>query len=51
MNAALEPVRAKRADITARPGFVREVLEEGGAQARALAAETMRGVADAMKLL
>ena len=51
MNAALEPVRAKRAEITAKPGFVREVLEEGGAKARALAADTMKGVADAMKLL
>jgi tryptophanyl-tRNA synthetase len=51
MNAALDPVRERRAGIVARPGYVREVLEEGGAKARALAAETMQGVADAMKLL
>jgi tryptophanyl-tRNA synthetase len=51
MNAALDPVRDRRAAIVAKPGYVREVLEEGGAKARALAAETMQGVADAMKLL
>ncbi len=51
MNAALEPVRARRSDLTAKPGFVREVLHEGGAKARALAASTMQDVADAMKLL
>jgi tryptophanyl-tRNA synthetase len=51
MNVALEPVRAKRAEITAKPGFVREVLLDGGARARALASSTMQDVADAMKLL
>ncbi len=51
MNAALEPVRAKRAEITAQPGLVREVLEEGGVKARALATETMKAVSGAMKLL
>jgi tryptophanyl-tRNA synthetase len=51
MNAALEPVRSKRAEITAKPGFVREVLQEGGSRARALATATMQDVADAMKLL
>ena len=29
MNAALEPVREKRAGIVAQPGFVRDVLEAG----------------------
>jgi len=51
MNAALDPVRERRAAITAKPLLVREVLEDGGAKARALATETMKGVADAMKLL
>jgi tryptophanyl-tRNA synthetase len=51
MNTTLEPVREMRAGITAKPGFVREVLQEGGARARALASSTMQDVADAMKLL
>jgi tryptophanyl-tRNA synthetase len=51
MNAALEPVRAKRAELESRPGFVREVLEHGSETARGLANETMERVADAMSLL
>lgn len=51
MNAAMEPARAKRAEIESKPGFVREVLEAGNAKARAIAGETMDAVADAMKLL
>ncbi|HKC25112.1 MAG TPA: tryptophan--tRNA ligase [Thermoanaerobaculia bacterium] len=51
MNAALEPVRAKRAELESKPGFVREVLEHGSETARGLANETMERVADAMSLL
>ena len=51
MNAALEPVRAKRAEIESQPGFVRDVLEHGSETARGLADETMKRVADAMSLL
>jgi tryptophanyl-tRNA synthetase len=51
MNAALEPVRAKRAGITSRPGFVREVLEAGNERAREIAGRTMERVAGAMNLL
>lgn len=50
MNAALDPIREKRAEIIARPGFVREVLETGNEKARSLAAETMGRVTEAMKL-
>ncbi|KAA0254279.1 tryptophan--tRNA ligase [Acidobacteria bacterium ACD] len=50
MNAALEPVRERRAAIVARPGWVREVLEAGNATARGIASETMDRVTDAMKL-
>src|SRR6185295_18982121 len=51
MNAALEPVRQKRSEITARPGFVREVLESGNERARVLASDTMERVSAAMSLL
>jgi tryptophanyl-tRNA synthetase len=51
MNAALEPVRQKRAEIDRQPGFVRDVLATGNAKAEALAKETMQRVSDAMGLL
>jgi tryptophanyl-tRNA synthetase len=51
MNAALEPVRQKRAEIVARKGYVRDVLESGSARARAIADATMEKVSDAMRLL
>jgi tryptophanyl-tRNA synthetase len=51
MNAALDPVREKRARIVAQPGYVREVLEAGNEKARTTASETMSKVADAMNLL
>ncbi len=50
MNATLEPIRARRAGIVARPGYVRQVLEEGSERARAIASETMEKVTEAMKL-
>jgi tryptophanyl-tRNA synthetase len=51
MNAALEPVRQKRAEIVAKKGYVRDVLESGSAKARAIADATMEKVSDAMRLL
>ncbi len=51
MNAALDPVRQKRAEIVAQPGFVEDVLATGSAKAEALAKETMQKVSDAMRLL
>jgi tryptophanyl-tRNA synthetase len=50
MNAALEPVREKRAAIESQPDFVRDVLEDGNAKARAIADDTMARVTDAMSL-
>ena len=50
LNAHLEPMRARRAEILARPGTLREILEDGSRQARAIAAETMTRVRDAVKL-
>jgi tryptophanyl-tRNA synthetase len=51
MNAAMEPVRQKRAEIVSRPGYVKDVLEAGNAKARIIASETMERVSDAMGLL
>ncbi len=51
MNAALEPIRQKRAEIVSRKGHVRDVLESGSARAREIAARTMEKVSAAMSLL
>jgi len=51
MNAALEPIRQKRAAIVSRKGYVRDVLESGSARAREIASRTMEKVSAAMNLL
>lgn len=50
LNAHLEPVRARRADVLARPETLREILFEGSKKARAVAQETMDRVRAAVKL-
>jgi tryptophanyl-tRNA synthetase len=50
MNAAMEPLREKRAAVLARPGYVRDVLFEGSTRARVIATETMARVRDAVHL-
>ena len=50
MNAALEPLRERRAAVAGRPGYVRDVLFEGSAKARLVATETMARVRDAVHL-
>jgi tryptophanyl-tRNA synthetase len=50
VNAVLEPMRERRGDALARPGYLREVLVEGSRRARGVAQETMARVRDAMKL-
>jgi len=50
LNAHLEPIRERRAAALARPGYIRDVLFEGSKRARAVAAETMTRVRDAMKI-
>ncbi len=50
INAILEPMRARRAAIVARPGLVRDVLVEGSQRARRIAGETMERVRDAVRL-
>jgi tryptophanyl-tRNA synthetase len=50
LNAHLEPMRARRADIVSKPSALREILFEGSRQARAIAAETMERVRGAVRL-
>jgi tryptophanyl-tRNA synthetase len=50
LNAHLEPMRARRAEIMGRPSALREILEEGSRKARAIAHETMERVRAAVKL-
>src|SRR5262249_37069080 len=51
MNAALEPIRQKRAQVVAKKDYVKDVLETGNEKARGIAQDTMDRVADAMRLL
>jgi tryptophanyl-tRNA synthetase len=48
VNERLAPVRARRAELAADPGYARQVLREGGDRARAIAAATLEEVRDAM---
>jgi len=50
LNAHLDPMRARRTDLLARPDALREILHEGSRKARAIAADTMERVRDAVKL-
>lgn len=50
VNAVLEPLRDRRAQALARPGYLREVLVEGSRKARLVAQETMARVRTAVKL-
>ena len=50
LNAHLEPMRARRADLTARPERLREILHNGSKKARGIAMETMERVRAAVKL-
>jgi tryptophanyl-tRNA synthetase len=50
MNAALEPLRERRAAVLQSPGRVREILFEGSTRARKIAVETMERVRDSIML-
>ncbi len=50
MERVLAPIRARAAEIRARPTYVDEVLGDGAARARALARETLREVKARMGL-
>jgi len=50
LNAHIDPMRARRAELLARPAALREILEEGSRKARGIAQETMERVRGAVKL-
>jgi tryptophanyl-tRNA synthetase len=50
LNAHLEPMRARRSDLAARPERLREILHEGSKKARGIAVETMERVRAAVQL-
>jgi len=50
LNALLDPIRARRAEVLASPSLLGDVLHEGSRKARVVAAETMERVRSAVKL-
>lgn len=50
VNEHLAPIRARRAELVADPGQLREVLADGNARARAVAAATLDEVRAAMSM-
>jgi tryptophanyl-tRNA synthetase len=50
MNAVLEPMRARRREVSARPAYLREIAVEGSRKARAVAQATMDRVRAAVRL-
>ena len=50
INNMLDPIRERRQQALARPGYIRDVLMEGSKQAREVAQQTMERVRDAVKL-
>jgi tryptophanyl-tRNA synthetase len=50
LNAFLDPIRERRAEVLSRPGRLREIMFEGSRRARGVAAGTMERVRDAVKI-
>jgi tryptophanyl-tRNA synthetase len=50
LNAYLQPMRARRAELLAKPSTLRDILHEGSRKARGIAHETMERVRAAVKL-
>jgi tryptophanyl-tRNA synthetase len=50
LNAHLEPMRGRRAEVLSRPSTLREILYDGSKKARAIAHDTMARVRGAVKL-
>ncbi len=50
INAVLDPMRERRAEVLAQPTRVREILMDGSNRARAIARETMTEVREALKI-
>ena len=51
LNAQLEPIRARAAELSAHPATVMELLGDGAGRARRIARETMREVRERMGFL
>jgi tryptophanyl-tRNA synthetase len=50
INAVLDPIRERRAQALAKPGYIRDVLMEGSKKAQGVAHQTMERVREAVKL-
>jgi tryptophanyl-tRNA synthetase len=50
LNTFLDPIRERRAQYEARPGYVEEILQEGTRKASAIAADTLAEAREAMGL-
>ena len=50
INDFLEPMRERRREFESRPDYVREILDEGGKRARAIATRTIEEVYEKMGL-
>jgi tryptophanyl-tRNA synthetase len=50
LNNFLDPIRERRAEYAAKPGFIDEVIQAGNERVRAIASETARMVEEAMGL-
>jgi tryptophanyl-tRNA synthetase len=50
LNKSLEPFRAKRAELAAKPGLVQDALDDGAVRARKIAEATMAKVRAAVQL-
>jgi tryptophanyl-tRNA synthetase len=50
INAMLDPIRERREQALARPGYIRDVLMEGSKKAQGVAHQTMARVREAVKL-
>jgi tryptophanyl-tRNA synthetase len=50
LNAHLDPMRARRADLLAKPSTLKDILVEGSRKAQAIAHDQMERVRDAVKL-
>jgi tryptophanyl-tRNA synthetase len=50
LNAAMDPLRERRAGLESHPERVREIIHEGSRKARVIAVETMQRVRDALHL-
>ena len=50
INAVLDPMRERRAEVLSTPGRVREILLDSSVTARRIAQETMKDVRTAVKL-